>query len=172
MRSFLSLCLENLHRFYKAHDDRQGVAVLAFEVDNLDGIQQRYHQLHPQLIVHDMEEYDDGVRIMEVFAYYDATPDGSEPTNTKRADSGTVLRFLERTDCLTETQCSLPGLSYIAAEFNDDAQAAYCDHWVSNGALTRISQCFLQWQSCPLLIAFLFLCFFRDAKQCLVEPTF
>lgn len=51
-------------------------------------------------------------------------------------DQGTVLRFVEPSS-LGDTSgcCLLPGLEAVAAQFDENSQAAYCDHWVSNGVL-------------------------------------
>jgi hypothetical protein len=110
----------------KAHGYRQGIAVLAFAVDNVEAIRDRYQQLHPELIA-DYEVYDDDVKVLEVFAYYSR----HEPGETKRlADQGTILRFLQSAQAASE--CALPGLTMVHAEFEDSSQPAYCDHWVSN----------------------------------------
>lgn len=149
-----------VHRFLQAHDSRQGIACLAFHVENVKQVYERYQKLHPALIA-DYQEYpgDAGadsrtVKVLEVFAYYqehadvssdaDASSSAAPTTNnengaeTKRsADTGTVLRFLETpTDSVASDDgtCPLPGLTPVGAVFASGASSSpvYCDHWVSN----------------------------------------
>ena len=131
-----------MKRFYEAHAQRPGIAVLGFLADNVPHIYQRYQTLHPDLVAYykDSNENDNDDNdndndphngILEVFAYYniDRTP-----------DTGTVLRFVP-TGTTTTTAASattplwpLPGLVDVPATFGatTTTQPAYCDHWVSN----------------------------------------
>lgn len=118
---FLSSSKANLDRFYKCHSNRQGIAVLAFDVDSVDAIFTNYEKLHPKLIVgrHDYES----AKLLEVFAYYNK--------DKHEADTGTILRFIEHVNGVVS--CPLPGLHPVAADFDQQpSQPAYCDHWVSN----------------------------------------
>lgn len=110
----------NLHRFYDQHSDRQGVAVLAFHVDNVGEIEAKYKTLHPNLFFRRF--YRTEILLLEVFAYY--------MDDDITADTGTVLRFIQP---IHGQQVSvLPGLTPIDADFPEDSKAAFCDHWVSN----------------------------------------
>jgi len=109
----------------KAHDNRQGIAVLAFAVDNMEAVYGRYQELHPKL-VSDYIQYDNATKVLEVFAYYNKH---SEGVTDKIADTGTILRFIQSKD---NTTCALPGLTTVDAAFDDTSYPAYCDHWVSN----------------------------------------
>lgn len=91
-------------------------------------IHNRYREKHPNLI-HSFNDYD-GAQVLEVFAYYDY--EGDEEKGERKADAGTLLRFIESNDSKGETTCKLPGLDRVDATFDDSSQAAYCDHWVSN----------------------------------------
>lgn len=110
----------NVQRFYDQHSDRQGVAVLAFHVDNIEEIEANYQTLHPNLIL--QRFFKTEILILEVFAYY------MEDDIT--ADTGTILRFLQPIH--GQQVPVLPGLTPIDADFPEDSQAAFCDHWVSN----------------------------------------
>jgi len=120
----------HLERFAAYHGGEQGVAVLGFEVahGDLDGVLQRYRTLHPKLLLAEPREYADGVRVLDVLAYYAGEKGESE------ADPGTVIRFVERSGAADEGSghLPLPGLSPVAAEFECGVLPAYCDHWVSN----------------------------------------
>ena len=118
----------NLKRFYKAHSNRQGIAVLAFTTSSIGTIYSRYQDLHPKLVTpQSMQSYEDGTRVLEVYAYYQGEIRSSE------ADIGTVLRFVQKDSVGDDTMpCLLPGLEPVEATFDPSAQAAYCDHWVSN----------------------------------------
>mmetsp|Transcript_29862 Transcript_29862/g.66159 ORF Transcript_29862/g.66159 Transcript_29862/m.66159 type:complete len:718 (+) Transcript_29862:75-2228(+) len=120
----------NLKRFYKAHSNRQGIAVLAFTTSSIDTIYSRYQDLHPKLVTpQSMQIYENGTKVLEVYAYYQGEIRKSD------ADIGTVLRFVEKdTSCTSDDTmpCLLPGLEPVEAIFDPNAQAAYCDHWVSN----------------------------------------
>lgn len=110
----------NLGRFYGAHANRQGVAVLAFNVECIDTIEAQYSKLHPKLLF-GKHVYEDA-KVLEVFAYYNK--------DKEEADEGTVLRFVER--AAGKDACVLPGLVPIHADFDQPSFPAYCDHWVSN----------------------------------------
>eukprot|EP00986_Skeletonema_menzelii_P002949 scaffold855_cov140-Skeletonema_menzelii.AAC.10 len=120
----------NITRFYQAHSDRQGIAVLAFEVgyECLEGIFRRYAEHHPELVPKEFKngpvENDNEARIFEVFAYYKGERD------TSAADEGTVLRFIEPIVCAANT-CKLPGIVPVDASFSH-CHPAFFDHWVSN----------------------------------------
>jgi hypothetical protein len=133
----------NIQRFYQAHSDRQGIAVLAFEVGNqcLDGIFHRYTEMHPKLLPNEFMngpvEYKDEARVLEVFAYYKGEAGASQ------ADEGTMLRFMEPIHTeefessnndkrkKSSTSCKLPGIVPVDASFSH-GHPAYFDHWVSN----------------------------------------
>lgn len=115
----------NLDRFYECHSNRQGIAVLAFDVESVDAIHSNYKALHPKLIWA-RNDYD-STKILEVFAYYS----NSNDEGIKEADRGTILRFVER-DHTDNTTSVLPGLIPVNAVFDQPSQPAYCDHWVSN----------------------------------------
>jgi hypothetical protein len=133
----------NIQRFYQAHSDRQGIAVLAFQVGNqcLDGIFHRYAEMHPKLLPNEFKngpvEYKDEARVLEVFAYYKGE------AGTSQADEGTVLRFMEPIHTeefessnndkrkSSSTSCKLPGIVPVVASFSH-GHPAYFDHWVSN----------------------------------------
>ena len=120
----------SITRFYQAHSNRQGIAVLAFEVgyECLDGIFRRYAEHHPELVPKEFKngpvEYHNEAKIFEVFAYYKGESD------TSSADEGTVLRFIEPIACTANT-CKLPGTVPVDASFSH-CHPAFFDHWVSN----------------------------------------
>jgi hypothetical protein len=144
----------NIHRFFGSHNGRQGIAVLAFAVNNVDELYARYQEYHPKLLLNrsdytttttltldynsngnDANGGPDVVKILETYAYYqgDATESG--------VDVGTVLRFVEQPTKVSSSipLCPLPGLSRVSAVFEtSNDQAAYCDHWVSNGAKLHV----------------------------------
>ncbi|CAJ1902481.1 unnamed protein product [Cylindrotheca closterium] len=119
---------ENIHRFYEHQAHRQGIAVLGFDVNDASLVHQRYKEKHPNLI-HAFNNYDDA-QVLEVFAYYHH--EGGSNDENRKADAGTLLRFIESKDSKDETTCKLPGLDRVDATFDESSQAAYCDHWVSN----------------------------------------
>mmetsp|Transcript_10558 Transcript_10558/g.19234 ORF Transcript_10558/g.19234 Transcript_10558/m.19234 type:complete len:789 (-) Transcript_10558:209-2575(-) len=129
---FFHFDASHLHQFFEAHDQRQGVAVLAFEATpgSLETIYQRYKEMHPKLLLPTpIFQYEGGTKVLEVFAFYLGEKCQSEP------DVGTKLRFIESSSsssASTRASCVLPGLQHINAEFDDSSQPAYCDHWVSN----------------------------------------
>jgi len=133
----------------------------------IDVLRRRYAALHPKLLIHGGSGArhgkmvagpcaDDGgigivrsyrnadgitTRIFEVYAYYLGN------VRTSEADTGTVLRFVQRDggghrdDAVDDdvnndiaSTAPLPGLRPIAAVFDPTGQdqAAYWDHWVSN----------------------------------------
>jgi len=115
----------NLARFSQAHNTRQGFAILGFEVSagDVDRIHARYAEVHPKLVVPGSPfSYDDGTKVLEVFAYYQKEKDSD-------ADLGTVIRFVEYA---SKTSLVLPGFEKVETEFDGVSQPAYCDHWVSN----------------------------------------
>jgi len=120
----------NITRFYHAHSNRQGIAVLAFEVGHqcLEGIFLRYSEHHPELVPKEFKngpvEYGDEARVFEVFAYY------SGERGTSLADEGTMLRFIEPITGAANT-CKLPGIAPVDASFSR-CHPAFFDHWVSN----------------------------------------
>ena len=141
-----------LDRFFQAHADRPGIAVLAFLVEDVDIIRERYQQKHPNLLVGSWDYPEDQVKILEVYAYYDKGGDGNtneddEPDKTHRqADTGTILRFVQdnRQGASEDagTICPIPGLLPCDAKYDEYTQPAYCDHWVSNGEyLSRGLRC-------------------------------
>ncbi|KAL7576276.1 hypothetical protein ACA910_018101 [Epithemia clementina (nom. ined.)] len=119
--------------FYKEHNQRQGIAVLAFLVDNVELVYERYKEHHPDLVSHygvfqqrlDNEVFD--VKILEVFAFYRGQK-GGQP---READKGTVLRFMQIPP-EHQQQKHLPGMQRVDATFDELSVPAYCDHWVSN----------------------------------------
>ena len=130
--SFDHFAASHLERFAAYHGGEQGVAVLGFEVahGDLDDVLQRYRTLHPKLLLAAPREYGGGVRVLDVLAYYTGEKGVSE------ADTGTVIRFVERSSAAAADvsgHLPLPGLSPVAAEFDcGGVLPAYCDHWVSN----------------------------------------
>jgi hypothetical protein len=121
----------NITRFYQAHSNRQGIAVMAFEVGHqcLEGIFHRYDEKHPELVPKEFKngpvEYDTEARIFEVFAYYKGER-GMSP-----ADEGTMLRFIEPIKSNATNTCKLPGIVPVNASFSQ-CHPAFFDHWVSN----------------------------------------
>jgi hypothetical protein len=129
---YCHILLDCLDRFYQSHAQRPGIAVLAFLVQDVDLIHQRYQKLHPNLVVGIWDYPNDHVKILEVYAYY------GKDIDSRQADQGTVLRFVQdnrqrATGTNAGTICPVPGLSMVDATFDDYTQPAYCDHWVSNG---------------------------------------
>lgn len=118
----------HIDRFLEAHSGKEGCGVLAFSAPSgsgtIDKIAESYQMHHPQLVLQPTPAvYENGDhRIFEVFAYY---KDNGE------ADTGTVLRFIERK---SDDVPILPGMMPVNAEYAVDAQdcRAFADHWVSN----------------------------------------
>ena len=146
---YAHLSSNNIQEFYNHNSNRQGFAVMGFEVTHGDiqDIYNRYLMLHPTLIV---EEYVHGpwiynstsstssnvtitTKILEVYAYYKNEKGGP-------ADTKTRLRFLQHdsqsrtrdTSTIEPLPILLPGLQPIHATFDSTCMSAYCDHWVSN----------------------------------------
>lgn len=115
----------NVRQFYEAHAGRQGIAVLGFQANSVDNIEASYRKFHPALIKDSVQVYEHS-KVLEVYAYYKGDSSDSE------VDTGTVLRFVEAVGENEGGACLLPGLEPLAAEFDEQSQAAYCDHWVSN----------------------------------------
>jgi len=138
--TFEHLAAHHLDRFFERKLNRQGVAVLGFEVEAgrnvLETIAERYARRHPRLLVRtgasQILEHGDGTRVLDVFAYYQA-PGGAETSASKEADVATLLRFVERPRGVSALP-PLPGLELVDAVFPCDSAgcAAYADHWVSN----------------------------------------
>lgn len=117
-------------KFYEYHGNRQGIAVLGFQVNDVTRIQQNYEALHPNLF-HSYKEYD-GSKVLQVYAYYQNDPlVETNFASSKKPDLGTILRFVE-VDRKDSCFCILPGLTKVDATFDSLSQPAYCDHWVSN----------------------------------------
>ena len=122
-----------IKQFYDEHAGRQGIAVLAFEVNggDVDSLFKRYQAMHPKLIP---SEFKDGAKVygengsatkmLEVYSYYKDEKDGD-------ADFGTKLRFVQKANADAD-QPVLPGFIPVEASFDDTCMPAYCDHWVSN----------------------------------------
>lgn len=131
---------DKVRRFMDAHRGRQGVGVLAFAVENVEIIKERYEQRHPSL-VDSYEEIPGGHKVLEVFACYQRHDDDGE-TSEQVADCGTILRFVqfssESSSSLstnhdsTAPSCTMLGLTPVDAVFEESSMSAYCDHWVSN----------------------------------------
>jgi len=127
-----------IKQFYSEHNDRQGIAVLAFQITqgDIESLYERYQAMHPKLLTEDCQsgaimykEHGKVTRkILEVYSYY--TNDKGGPV-----DKGTKLRFVQKvmTSSLDDgVGLILPGLIPIEATFDKTCMNAYCDHWVSN----------------------------------------
>ncbi|KAL3783516.1 hypothetical protein HJC23_009481 [Cyclotella cryptica] len=133
LSSYNPICLaDNIDRFFRVHFNRQGLAVLAFQVGPgcLSNIVKRYSSFHPQLIVQRYMNgpilYENEATVFEVFAYYKGDKD------TSYADEGTVLHFLEPVGvALKRKECKLPGIVSVPAKFHPVYHSAYFDHSVS-----------------------------------------
>ena len=134
-QTFDHFARSNLARYFSYHNGAQGIGVLGFELEagGLAVLQRRYEALHPKLIAGPVHSYADGTRVLDVFAYYR----GDEAAE---ADTGTILRFVERSAAAHEggeggeggaASLPLPGLVPVAADFEAGVLPAYCDHWVS-----------------------------------------
>ena len=125
---------KHLQRFRAYHNGAQGIAVLGFEVaaGELDVVLERYRRLHPKLLVdgavHSYEDAAGRARVLDVFAYYTGEKTESD------ADTGTTIRFVERTSSAAGAPSApaLPGMVAVEASFPAGVLPAYCDHWVSN----------------------------------------
>lgn len=142
---------DNVHKFYNAHTQHQGVGVLAFLVENANSIYQRYQKFHPNLIAAKYPSRNKAIQVLEVYAFYkddnhvacqhavesqQKTQD-TQQTTAKQADTGTILRFIEWDQTQEGSDHTfihdILGLKKVNASFVDrTSQAAYCDHWVSN----------------------------------------
>jgi hypothetical protein len=129
-----------VRRFLQVHRGRQGVGVLAFAVDNVQAIADRYQEKHPALLDASYTLVG-GHEILEVAACYQQGPKTVEPSSTVTigsdhsvADHGTILRFVQFS-AITPTHvpsCTRLGLTLSVAQFDDRSMPAFCDHWVSN----------------------------------------
>jgi len=130
VESFDHFSCAHVERYFGAHNNAQGIAVLGFETvaGELDLLHARYEALHPSLVAAPPHVYADGTRVLDVFAYYRGEARVSE------ADPGTLLRFVERQTAATAdaVPLPLPGLVPVPVAFEPGVQPAYCDHWVSN----------------------------------------
>jgi hypothetical protein len=145
---------DNMHHFdaqrvqdyFHAHNNRQGIAVLAFDVDDLPSILDRYMKLHPKLVADHSVYYHDTngdnnikssktatatTHVLEVYAYYQQHNNGSDQ-ELLAPDTGTILRFIQVTggdDVNSRRQSNfsppLPGLIPVAAEFDESSMSAY-----------------------------------------------
>mmetsp|Transcript_25550 Transcript_25550/g.59998 ORF Transcript_25550/g.59998 Transcript_25550/m.59998 type:complete len:509 (-) Transcript_25550:1798-3324(-) len=118
--------------FMGSHGNRQGIAALAFLVDNVESVHERYNLSHPKLVAH-YESYADEncniVKVLEVYAYYKGHNETTS-VEEREADTGTILRFMQIPSGREDK--SLPGLVRQKAQFSQHSVAAYSDHWVSN----------------------------------------
>eukprot|EP00039_Didymoeca_costata_P018209 m.332593 g.332593 ORF g.332593 m.332593 type:complete len:688 (+) comp16964_c0_seq1:54-2117(+) len=124
-KEYCHLNLDSYNRFLKAHNNRQGISVLGFQVekDGTSKILERYKEKHPKLLLGGVHEYS-GCRLLEVFAYY-------KGTEKEEADEGTIIRFVENSE--SQGTNFLPGLNPVKHKFSEDPMSpAYFDHWVSN----------------------------------------
>jgi len=129
---YLHFGSENIETFFRSHSNRQGVAVLSFEVvgrGDLDVLYQRYLSMHPGLLPDEYKMgpmlYANEGAVLEVYAYY-------QGDRGSGADHGTRLRFIEPSCHDRSRTCILPGMVQVPAEFQAASQAAYFDHWVSS----------------------------------------
>jgi hypothetical protein len=69
----------HIHRFYKSQKGRQGVACLAFQVapGGVAAIYGRYCAKHEKLLVSECPNEYDGIKVLEVFAYYKPAAKGT-----------------------------------------------------------------------------------------------
>jgi len=123
--------------FSDNHANRQGIAVLGFQTNNVDRIRDSYQAIHPNLI-HSFECYETPTggrtKVFQAFAYYSRTQESRPDEDidvAKSPEKGTLLRFVE-VDSEIRGFCILPGLVEVEAVFDAVSQPAYCDHWVSN----------------------------------------
>jgi hypothetical protein len=129
---------QRVQDYLAAHQNRQGIAVLAFQVDDLHSILDRYRKLHPKLVAdHSIYENIDGktkTQVLEVYAYYKEHDGGSSPEQ-RTPDTGTILRFVQvsrddgddndHVDSDSINNVPLPGLIPVAAEFEASSMPAY-----------------------------------------------
>lgn len=122
--------LVNIHQFLAYHGNRQGIAVLGFQTNDVTQIHERYQSRHASLI-QSYNEYNSEAfctKVLQVYAYYQSTSDAGK---IKIPDKGTILRFIQ-TENNDQAFCVLPGLIPVDAVFDTNSQPAYSDHWVSN----------------------------------------
>jgi hypothetical protein len=148
LTTVLLFSVENVTQFYKAHNGRQGIGVLGFQTNSVDAIESQYRKHHSKLIKESVQIFETA-KVLEVYAYY--TGDSSDSD----VDTGTVLRFVQPLDgdLVNSRSCLLPGIEPVAADFDETSQAAYCDHWVSNGEL-------LHWKCICAVLYYVFVCLF------------
>jgi hypothetical protein len=138
MFSFGVHILDKIKRFMESHRNRQGIGVLAFNVNNIRTLHDKYLQLHPTLIDSFTEDAQNNALVLEVFAYYHKRDSNTPDNEARQVDMGTILRFVEFKDQDNKTtdpilrSCMLFGMDYCQAIFDDSSMPAYCDHWVSN----------------------------------------
>jgi hypothetical protein len=122
----------------ESHRERQGIGVLAFNVNNVHLLYEKYLQLHPTLIDSFTEHKQSSTAVLEVFAYYQKRDPDAPDNEPRLADVGTILRFVEIKSQDSGTMdpilrsCVLFGMDSCEAVFDDSSMPAYCDHWVSN----------------------------------------
>ena len=128
--AFRHFAASKVQQFLDCHDGFQGISVLAFMVQDVHRIKEKYENLHPELIA-DYQEYGDGTKVLEVYAYYQYH---EKEYKQRVADKGTTLRFVQKSESASNEgkPFLLPGLEPVEATFEENARAAYCDHWVSN----------------------------------------
>jgi hypothetical protein len=101
---------------------------LAFLVDDIQSIKDKYEMLHPALVA-DYHESFQRRKVLEVFACYRRHKDKEDRT----ADTGTILRFVEiASESKGVMTCCDLGMEPLEVVFDSYSQPAYCDHWVSN----------------------------------------
>ncbi len=130
---------QDIHQFYDNNADRQGIAVLAFEVTSGDiqALFETYQKLHPHLITEKFhagpltysssEDSDTEIKVLEVYSYYKNDKNGE-------VDRGTKLRFVQKKHSVSSSHqyLPLPGFRPLSATYDHTCMSAYCDHWVSN----------------------------------------
>lgn len=100
--------LVNIHQFLAYHGNRQGIAVLGFQTNDVTQIHERYQSRHASLI-QSYNEYNSEAfctKVLQVYAYYQSTSDAGK---IKIPDKGTILRFIQ-TENNDQAFCVLPGL--------------------------------------------------------------
>lgn len=116
---------QHIMEFYNQHNGRQGIAVLAFDINSKEELQtiyKRYQMKHPNLLGDNriLEYKNNDCHLLEVYAYYASS-------SSKEVDRGTKLRFISNSSLAT-----LPGLHPVPATFDSSSYPCYNDHWVSN----------------------------------------
>ena len=138
MSYFCALSLDKIKRFMESHRERQGIGVLAFNVNSAQALYDKYLQLHPALIDSFTENKQSNTSVLEVFAYYQKRNSDTLDNKPRLADMGTILRFVEFKGQMNGTSnpimrcCMLFGMDSCETFFDDSSMPAYCDHWVSN----------------------------------------